>query len=247
MVISAERDIPLLRQVRNSRFVTHGQLFEFMKFGGFDRNRDSFRWRVKRLVECGQLDVCREVNGFGCPVYRIARGGIAWLEHHGQFAASLNSNTKHLPHLSQVLHSLELNRVQLALAQANQLAGWQSEVEVASFNAISRSPYGKDYDAIVDVWVGDTTARFALEYERTLKSSRRYAGIREALQGERRIGCILYLTSGVEILVHLVHELGPVNKCLAFASAGDFAKGLLDTSVVTGQDAEISRFRDLLL
>ncbi len=37
LVISEERDIPLLRQVRNSRFVSHDQLFEFMKFGGVDR------------------------------------------------------------------------------------------------------------------------------------------------------------------------------------------------------------------
>ena len=34
LVINAERDIPLLRQVRNSRFVSHQQLFDFMKFGG---------------------------------------------------------------------------------------------------------------------------------------------------------------------------------------------------------------------
>ncbi len=35
LVINPERDIPLLRQVRNSRFVSHQQLFGFMKFGGF--------------------------------------------------------------------------------------------------------------------------------------------------------------------------------------------------------------------
>ena len=68
-------------------------------------------------------------------------------------------------------HSLELNRNSAGIgAQANLLAGWQSEVEIASFNTISRTPYEKDYDAIVDVWVGDKRARFALEYERTLKS-----------------------------------------------------------------------------
>jgi len=59
--------------------------------------------------------------------------------------------------------------VQLALARANVLASWQTELEIASFNTISRAPYQKDYDAIVDVWVKEHTARFALEYERTLK------------------------------------------------------------------------------
>ena len=65
LVISAERDIPLLLQVRNSRFVSHAQLFEFMKFGGVDRSRNSFNWRVKRLVMYGQLDFCQEVYGAG--------------------------------------------------------------------------------------------------------------------------------------------------------------------------------------
>ena len=60
LVISEERDIPLLRQVRNSRFVSHDQLFEFMKFGGVDHCRNSFNWRVKRLLKYGQLDLCRE-------------------------------------------------------------------------------------------------------------------------------------------------------------------------------------------
>lgn len=246
LVISEERDIPLLRQVRNSRFVSHDQLFEFMKFGGVDHCRNSFNWRVKRLVKYGQLDLCRDVYGAGSAVYRIARVGIALLEHHGQFTSVLHSNSEHLPHVSQAFHSLELNRIQLALAQANLLAGWQSEVEIASFNTISRTPYRKDYDAIVDVWVGDKTARFALEYERTLKSFREYDRIRGALQTERQIGCILYLTSGVEVLLHLVHELQPVNRSLAFANARDFAKELLDTPVMTGRNAVSARFRDLL-
>lgn len=246
LVISGERDIPLLRQARNSRFVSHQQLFEFMKFGGFDRSRNSFNWRVKRLVKFGQLDFCQGAYGAGSAVYRIARGGIAQLEHHGEFTTVLHSNTAHLPHPSQVLHSLELNRIRLALAHKNLLASWQSEVEVASFNTIARSPYQKDYDAIVEVWIGEKTARFALEYERTLKSCKHYERIRVALQAERQIGCILYLTSGVEVLLHLVREFESVTKPLAFANARDFATTLLDTTVVTGRDASTTRFRELL-
>jgi hypothetical protein len=245
-VISEDRDIPLLRQVRNSRFVSHDQLFEFMKCGGFDRSRNSFNWRVKRLVKYRQLDLCQGAYGAGSAVYRIARGGIAMLEHHGQFTTVLQSKTEHLAHASQVLHSLELNRVQLALAQRNLLASWQSEVEVASLNTIARSPYQKDYDAIVEVWIGDKTAQFALEYERTLKSFKQYERIRAALQAERQIGCILYLTSGVEVLLHLVREFESVTKPIAFANARDFVTTLLDTPVVTGHDAATTRFRELL-
>jgi hypothetical protein len=145
-----------------------------------------------------------------------------------------------------VFHALELNTIQLALAHKNQLASWQSEVEIASFNTISRSPYEKDYDAIVDVWVGDNRARFALEYERTLKSSKQYERVRAALQAERQIACILYLTSGMEVLVHLVHELDLVPKKLAFANAKDFTQTLLETRVFVRGNGPGTRFRELL-
>ena len=49
--------------------------------------------------------------------YRVTKDGLLLLEHHGQFMAVLHSHSDHLPHLSQVFHSLQLNAVQLALAR----------------------------------------------------------------------------------------------------------------------------------
>jgi hypothetical protein len=144
-----------------------------------------------------------------------------------------------------VFHSLELNAVQLALARANVLAGWQSEIEVASFNTISRCPYQKDYDAIVDVWIGERKVRFALEYERILKSLKQYERIRAALEAERQIECVLYLTSGMEVLVYLVHEFQSVRKRLVFTNAKAFERHLLDT-VVTDRDGITAKFWDVL-
>jgi hypothetical protein len=246
VVVQTDRDIPLLRQVRNSKFASHEQLFELMTCGGYECSRDSFGWRVRRLVKAGFLSICEGAFGAKSAVYRITYKGIALLEHHGQFTTVLHSKTKHLPHASQVFHSLELNRIQLALARQNLLANWQSEVEVASFNTISCAPYEKDYDAIVDVWIGEKTARFALEYERCLKSYRHYDRIRAALQAEQQVGCILFLTSGMEVLVHLIHELNPVVNKLAFAYARDFEQMLLDTRVVTTGNLAGTNFRELL-
>jgi hypothetical protein len=246
LVISPERDIPLLRQVRNSRFVSHNQLFEFMAVGGFDHCRSSFNWRTRRLIQSGHLCVLQGVFGAGSAVYRISKEGLTLLEHHGQFTTVLHSNSEHLPHPAQAFHSLELNAIQLALAHQNVLAEWHSEVEVASFNTISRAPYQKDYDAVVDVWIGERRACFALEYERSLKSSKQYERVRRALESERLVACILYLTSGVEILVHLLHEFESVNTTLAFANARDFAQSLLNTIVITGRNTSGVRFSDLL-
>ncbi|HEV2401436.1 MAG TPA: hypothetical protein VGS27_31160 [Candidatus Sulfotelmatobacter sp.] len=246
IVIQAERDVPLVRQVRNSKFVSHNQLLEFMRFAGSESSRDSFGWRVRRLLKAGFLSTCAGVFGAEGTVYRVTRDGLALLEHHGYFTTVLHSHTKHLPLTAQVWHSLELNQIQLALARQSLLARWQSEIEIASFNTISCSPYEKDYDAIVDVWLGEKTARFALEYERCLKSYKQYDRIKAALQAERHVGCILFLTSGTEVLVHLVHELDPVANRVAFANASDFEQMLLETSVITESNLVGTRFRELL-
>ena len=246
VVIQIDRDIPLLQQVRNSKFTSHDQLFELMTFSGYECSRDSFGWRVRRLLKAGFLSIFEGALGSESAVYRITYNGIALLEHHGRFTTVLHSKTKHLPHTSQVFHSLELNRIHLALARQNFLVSWQSEIEVASFNTISCAPYQKDYDAIVDVWIGEKTARFALEYERCLKSYRHYDRIRAALEAERQVGWILFLTSGMEVLVHLVHELDPVGNKVAFANARDFERMLLDTRVVTTRNLAGTNFRELL-
>lgn len=245
LVIHAERDIPLLRQVRNSKFVSHDQLYELQRFSGSERSRDSFGWRVRRLVKAGLLEIC-EGSFDSKSVYRITRAGLALLEHHGQFTTVLHSNTAHLPHPSQIFHSLELNQIRLALMHQNVLANWQSEIEVASFNTISCSPYQKDYDAIVDVWIGDRKRRFALEYERSLKSYQRYARIRTALEAEREIDCILYLTVATDVLVHLVHEFHSITRKLAFANASDFERTVLSTRVITAGSLAGAPFSELL-
>ena len=246
LVINPERDIPLLLQVRNSRFISHQQLFEFMQYQGIDHSRSGFNWRTRRLLGSGYLSVCECRSGAGSPVYRITKEGLALLEHGGHFTTVLHSRTEHLPHVSQIFHALELNGIQLRLRRQNLLAGWHSDVEVASFNNISRSPYQKDYDAVVDVWLGDKRVCFALEYERSLKSARQYERIRQALESEQQVGCILYLTAGIEILVHLVHEFQPVSTNLAFANAPDFAELLLDTTVITHRNLSGVKFREVL-
>jgi len=244
LVIHAERDIPLLRQVRNSKFVSHDQLYELQRFSGSERSRDSFGWRVRRIVKAGLVEICE--GPFESPVYRITHAGLALLEHHGQFTTVLHSNTAHLPHPSQAFHSLELNQIRLALVRENVLANWQTEIEVASFNTISCSPFQKDYDAIVDVWIGDRKRRFALEYERTLKSYRRYASIRASLEAEREVSCILYLTGAKEMLTHLVHEFHSIARKLAFANASDFERTVLSTRVVTAGSLAGAPFSELL-
>jgi hypothetical protein len=246
LAIQSDRDVPVLRQVRNSKFVNHVQLLQMMEFAGTECSRDSFGWRVRRLLRAGLLSSSTRIPGSESAVYRITRTGIALLEHHGYFTTVLHSRTTHLPSPSEIFHSLELNQIQLSLAKENVLANWQSEIEIASFNTISSCPYQKDYDAIVDVWIGDEKAQFALEYERSLKSCRHYDRIRAALEAEQKIERVLYLTSGIEVLTHVFREFRSIPKRLAFANARDFENAALDTRVVTAWNLAGLQFREFL-
>lgn len=104
----------------------------------------------------------------------------------------------------------------------------------------------KDYDAIVDVWNDNTAARFGLEYERTLKSAQQYGRIRRVLEEENTLSCILYLTAGEQISIHLAYELSGVPKRLAFTTTTAFAEHLLDTMVMTHPNDPQVPFRKLL-
>ncbi|MGA7634313.1 MAG: hypothetical protein WCB11_26410 [Terriglobales bacterium] len=69
---------------------------KLLKFGGSDRSRDSFNWRIRRLVKSGHISICGGIFCAGSAVYRITKEGIALLEHHGQFTTVLHSYTEHL-------------------------------------------------------------------------------------------------------------------------------------------------------
>ena len=244
--ISEARDIPLLVEVRNSKFISHAQLFELMRFRSLEYCREAFTWRVRRLVRGEYISQMDGDFGRGAIVYRIARRGLVQLENHCQSAVVLNAETAHLPHPSLIHHSLELNEIRLALAHKNLLLAWKSDIEIASENTISTSPLAKDYDAIVDVWNQDKAARFGLEYERSIKSTQRYERIRKRLESEDVLNPILYLTSADGLARHLADQLATTPKRLAFTTTKAFRESLLDAMVITLIDEPRVPFRSLL-
>ena len=246
LAISETRDVPLLLQIRNCRFVTHEQLYELMSLASYEHSRNSFNWRIRRLFQANFVSVCQGSFGRGVLVYTISRQGLIQLENWGHFTAVLNSTTQHLSHVSQAHHALELNSVRIALTKAQLLANWRSDVEVASANTILPGANSKDYDALVDVWHDNQMSRFAVEYERTLKSAKRYKEVRQALERDTNIGCVLYLTSGVDVSFHLAHEFAFISKRLAFATISNFRRQLLETPVITDPHQPETPFCQLL-
>lgn len=245
-LISETRDIPLLVEIRNAKFISKNQLFELMKLRSLEYCRAAFDWRVRRLVAHGYISRMEGKFGRGVTVYQIGRPGLIQLESFCQFEMALNSETRHLPHPLLIPHSLELIEIRLALARNNLLLAWKSDIEIASENILSRSPLAKDYDAIVDVWDQDRAARFGLEYERSMKSAQRYERIRKKLESEDVLNPILYLTSDDSLALHLADHLSSTPKRLAFTTAKSFCESLLDSRVITFPDEPRVSFRSLL-
>ena len=231
IVISRDGDVPLLREVRNSKFASRRQLFSLLD-GAASLSRSTFTSRLKRLLDRGYLRALPDVFWHGSAVYSITPRGLMELESQGEFAVALHSATRHMPHPLQVYHALELNEIRLAMLRGSLLAGWESEFEIASTNLVS-ARFQKDYDAVVRVWSGEQIREFALEYERSLKAARRYVRIREALENERGVGAVLYLAASPDLMFALLCHLAPTSKPLAFATARHFHQHLLATPVFT--------------
>jgi len=245
-VITAERDIPLLRHVRNSRFVGHQQLFELLQHDAVASCRRTFNWRIQRLLKTHHIERVKGVSWQGAQVYSITQTGLAELESQGEFAIALHSRTRQMPHPSQVFHALELNAIRLALARNALLVSWQSEVEISSTNMVSAAPYQKDYDAIVRIWVGNEVREFALEYERSLKSAKQYEKVRAALEAERQIACVLYLAADPDLLLAILYQLTPASKRLGFLTARSLREQLLTAPVTTDPNRAMVRLEDFL-
>lgn len=233
VVVTRAGDIPLLKLVRNCRFISHQQLFELLQHDAVESSRGSFNWRVRRLLKAGRIERVNDVLCDGCAVYTINQNGLIELESQQEFAIALHSGTRQMPDRAQVFHALELNAIRLSLVRSALLVSWQSEIEISSWNMVSSAPYQKDYDAIVKVWVGDEVREFALEYEHSLKNTKQYERVRAALEAERRVGPVLYLTVDPSVLMALLYHLTPVSNRLGFLTSRSFRQELLQAMVTT--------------
>lgn len=249
-VITKDRDIPLLRHVRNARFISHQQLFELAEVDGLGSSRSAFNWRVARLIKTGHIKLVEGASWHGSRVYFITARGLAELESNGEFLLAMPSRNRQTPDRARLPHALELNALRLHLARQALLVHWQSEVEVSSANMMAAmmagGGYAKNYDAIVKIWAGDEVREFALEYERTLKNAKQYEKIGAALDGEQRIGCVLYLAANGEILATLASQIITTFKRVAFATAHSFTAQLLDTLVTTDTAGAAVSFAEFL-
>jgi hypothetical protein len=201
-----QRDLPILLAIRNATFICHRQLWDHISAGGIETCRRSFNWRIRRLTDAGIAQRLPPLFPYPGAVYTITRAGLVCLEACGEGLVSLTSESRSLADTNQIPHYLELAEIHAALRRTNLLVEWTGDLEVRSINLSVDVPLAKDYDAIADVEFEGARYRIAIEYERSLKSSKRYDEIISAIASERQIQMVLYLTSSVDLLYQLKAE-----------------------------------------
>jgi hypothetical protein len=224
--ISTGQDVPVLRQVLESQFITHDQLFEFMRLGCYEANRHTFNWRVRRLLKNGFLDL--HPVGHSC-VYSIAAAGASLLAVTEKYCPVLTRKADR--HTSSCDHSLELNELHLSLIRQGVLDEWKPEIAIRSRNELTEEGYVKDYDAIVTVRLLERTACFALEYERTPKKPKEYARIRSLLEREERLRCILYVVPNNDLAAFIFDCFAGTKISLLIGFATEFGRSFADMLV----------------
>jgi hypothetical protein len=131
-----------------------------------------------------------------------------------------------------VQHSLGLNEIHLALLRADVLTTWQSELEIRALNEFTRYGFPKDYDAVVQVEREGRSYHFAVEYERSAKTPDRYARVRQAVEKESQLDCVVYLMPAYPLLTYVAGFFERCTGPIYFALSDEFRENTLDTKVM---------------
>ena len=161
-------------------------------------------------------------------VYALTTHGAVTLEEIEQrFSLSLSADRNQGEDLS-VIHSVELNNIELRVAKAGLLARWIPEAEIRSENALTNLAYRKEYDAVVTLRLGSREVTFALEYERTPKSRSKYDKIAEDMCREENVDHFLYLTANEHLLRFASWSFRDLQRRVYFGLVTDWHRQLLD-------------------
>jgi hypothetical protein len=244
IALSETRDYPLLRRVLHSTFITAEQLFEFMRLEYCASSRKEFDNRVRRLVAHALLvrHQLRDMNRG--VVYTIAPAGASELIARGEYYAGLPDRFDAVG--GHVQHALELNEIHLALKRTGKLVRWTPESDIRSRNELTGIGFGKDYDAAIEVRIGEQEHRFALEYERTPKAKVRYEAIRMRIEAETEFRRFLYIAPNLDLLSFLRERLRNCRRLIFFGLHRDLLTDALDFPVLTNLGSSEARFSAVL-
>lgn len=244
--LSESRDLPLLREILHSEFVTHSQLFEFMLLRHCEQNRKSFDWRLRRLVN-QNLVRRRTMPGYaGEFVYCVSNTTGALLQGRGEYCLVGRGRFNGKEAERSALHAIGLNEIHLSALRAGLVVRWIGSLEVRSQNELTGFGFAKDYDAVVTVKMAADEQRIALEYERTPKPARYYRGVADSLCRETHVNQVLYLVCNYDLLQFISRFFVDCRLRVCFGLVKDWHGRLLDMAVYCDSPTKCLPLRETL-
>jgi hypothetical protein len=230
--------------VRNATFISNDQLFRSVHAIGLGMARNTLNWRLRRFVTHGLVRQLAPVLPYRGYVYAITHAGLRVLESYGEGLISITSASENLADDVQAPHFLELNEIYLTLFGTGRLRHWLGDREVRSLNYTVAEPYTKDYDAIFEMdWNGKL--QVGLEHERSFKAAEKYAGIATAMNRERKLNMVLYVTPVYEMGFKLATALNGLTMPTCFTSASHFRAKVFDAQVICS-DGKVRLFKEFV-
>ena len=244
--LSESRDLPLLREILHSEFVTHSQLLEFMRLRHCEQNRKSFDWRLRRLVN-QNLVRRRTMPGYtGEYVYCVSNTTGALLQGRGEYCLVGRGRFNGREAERSVLHAIGLNEIHLSALRAGLVVRWIGSLEVRSQNELTGFGFAKDYDAVVTVKMAAAEQRIALEYERSAKAARDYRDVADSLRRETHVNQVLYLVCNYDLLQFISRFFVDCQLRVCFGLVKDWHGRLLDMPVYCNSPTSCLLFRETL-
>lgn len=243
--ISESADLPVLRMVYRAGHLTIRQLYDSLNIAATAKTMwDSFRWRIRRLVQHEFLEHT-EVDGLGA-VLSLGINGELFLQSKEPTIVERSSRTGRGNQRDQVWHDVDVFEIQMALRRAGVVRYWQFETEIRAQNDFTTCGYRKDYDAIITFSVNGSNARVALEYERTCKSTSEYERICAELNLETRVSTFLYLARNPQLHSFLLHGLRLTTRHLYVGAMQEFCADPLNADLIDVRLGIVRRLEECL-
>jgi len=244
IALSEARDLPLLRIVLHSRFISHKQLFELARYETFEPSKTSLSNRMQRLCSHGLLQA-HNVPDAG-RVYSITTGGLGPLIRSGEpYTLAVNEKVPD-PKIQLIAHCLDINDIHLSLRRSGLLSRWIHETQVRSRNELTNIGYAKDYDGVFSLRFGKTELDSALEYERSPKAIKYYDWIRERMEAETQVDLILYICANFDLLSYVSARLRNCNKPIYFGLLGEFIRAPRSSRLILASSPAATSFDQIL-
>jgi hypothetical protein len=244
--LSQSRDLPLLRQILHSEFITRSQLFEFMDLKGYERSRNSLDWRMRRLVQRKLVTQQAATTGTRDFVYSLADESAELLQSMGEYCLISQSRKSGKNSTQSVLHAIGLNDIHLSLLRSQLLVRWTSTMQVRSQNELTDYGFANDYDAVATIRTEMGECRFALEYERTPKAMKYYRAIASSISNEMHVSWVLYLVPNYDLLRFISRFFGNSRCAVFFGLVADWHSQLLEIPVSSPSSKYPIPFREAL-